>query len=135
LRLADGAEKAQYYVNKAKEDGTYHEGMPKEGDKIVVIKEDASITRDYKDGDILTVKRVHDDGTGDVNAEGIDLFLCRQEFEIIERVVSEEVTEKSNVTFGNGDVVYYVDYIWFGNEGFGEVKSVESGDGSILVKS
>ena len=31
LRLADGAEKAQYYVNKAKEDGTYDEKERKQG--------------------------------------------------------------------------------------------------------
>lgn len=132
LRLADGAEKAQYHVDKAKEDGTYHEGMPKEGDKIVVVNEEHELFEKYEDGGILTVKRVHEDGSGDVDVIETGEFLIRSEFEIIER---KDEKERKQGRFAIGDIVYYEDDTWFENEGYGEVIGFGDLSGEPRVKA
>lgn len=132
LRLADGKEKAQYHVNKAKEDGTYHEGMPKEGDKIVVVDGQHELFEKYEDGDILTVKRVHEDGSGDVDVIETGEFLIRSEFEIIER---KDEKERKQGRFAIGDIVYYEDDTWFENEGYGEVIGFGDLSGEPRVKA
>ena len=135
LRLADGKEKAKYHVDKAKEDGTYHEGMPKEGDKIVVVvvDEEYKLFEKYENGDILTVKRVHEDGSGDVDVIETGEFLIRSEFEIIER--KEEVEERKQGRFAIGDIVYCEDDTWFENEGYGEVIGFGDLSGEPRVKA
>src|SRR5699024_2978008 len=133
LRLADGKEKAQYHVDKAKEDGTYHEGRPKEGDKIVVVNEEHELFEKYENGDILTVKRVHEDGSEDVDVIETGEFLIRSEFEIIER--KEEAEERKQGRFAIGDIVYYEDDTWFENEGYGEVIGFGDLSGEPRVKA
>src|SRR5699024_11308173 len=84
------------------------------------------------DGDILTVKRVHEDGSGDVDVNETGEFLIRSEFEIIER---KDEKERKQGRFAIGDIVYYEDDTWFENEGYGEVIGFGDLSGEPRVKA